>query len=319
VTAPYGGVYASHIRDEGDYTVGVVAAVDEVIEIAERAGIAGVVTHMKALGPPNWGLSRTMIDHIEKARARKVRVFADQYPYEASGTSIVGALIPRSAQVGGREALMKRIKGELRREVREAVKANLARRGGAETFLISEYEPDPSLEGQRLSDLAVRAGLPPEEYALTLLEQGGAGLVSFNMSEPDIELIMRQPWVMTCTDGGLQPMDDGKPHPRSYGAFPRKLQRYVRERKTVELPFAIRSMTALPAEVFGLKDRGVLRADALADVLIFDPATVVETSTYAQPHRLAEGITDIIVNGEVVRRGGVFTAALPGRVLRPER
>jgi N-acyl-D-aspartate/D-glutamate deacylase len=290
-----------------------------VIRIAEEGGVTGVVTHMKALGPPSWGLARTMIEHIEQARARKVRVFADQYPYEASGTSIVGALIPRSAQVGGREALLKRVKGELRGEIREAVKGNLARRGGADTFLISEYEPDPSLEGQRLSDLAAKAGLPPEEYALTLLEQGGAGLVSFNMSEPDIELIMRQPWVMTCTDGDLQPMTEGKPHPRAYGAFPRKLQRYVRERKTVDLPFAIRSMTSLPAEVFGLKDRGVLRANAYADVVIFDPGAVREASTYAQPHQLAEGMSDIIVNGEVARRGGVFTSALAGRVLEPER
>jgi N-acyl-D-aspartate/D-glutamate deacylase len=199
------------------------------------------------------------------------------------------------------------------------VKGNLARRGGADTFLISEYEPDPSLEGQRLSDLAAKAGLPPEEYALTLLEQGGAGLVSFNMTESDIELIMRQRWVMTCTDGDLQPMTEGKPHPRAYGAFPRKLQRYVRERKTIDLPFAIRSMTSLPAEVFGLKDRGLLKAGAFADVLIFDPAAVKEASTYAAPHQLAEGITDIIVNGAVARRGGVFTAALAGRVLRPER
>ena len=318
-TAPFGGVYASHIRDEGDYSVGVVAAVDEVIRIAEEGGVTGVVTHMKALGPSSWGLSQAMIDHIEKARARKVRVFADQYPYEASGTSITGALIPRSAQVGGREALMKRITGELRKEVREAVKANIARRGGAETFLISEYEPDPSLEGQRLSDLAKQAGLPPEEYALTLLERGGAGLVSFNMAEPDIELIMRQPWVMTCTDGDLQPITEGKPHPRAYGAFPRKLERYVRGRKTVDLPFAIRSMTSLPAEVFGLRDRGVLKPGSFADVLIFDLGAVREAGTYAQPHQLAEGMTDIIVNGAPVRRGGVFAAALPGRVIGPER
>src|SRR4029450_617488 len=124
-TAPYGGVYASHIRDEADYNIGVVAAVDEVIAIAEGAGISGVVTHMKALGPKSWGLSKTMVDHIEAARARGTQVFADQYPYEASGTSIVGALIPRSAQVGGRDAMMKRITGELRGEIREQGKTNL--------------------------------------------------------------------------------------------------------------------------------------------------------------------------------------------------
>ncbi|MGH9385774.1 MAG: N-acyl-D-amino-acid deacylase family protein [Vicinamibacterales bacterium] len=318
-TAPFGGVYASHIRDEADYTIGVVAAVDEVIAIAEGAGVTGVVTHMKALGPKSWGLSRTLVDRIEAARARGVQVFADQYPYEASGTSIVGALIPRSAQVGGRDAMMKRITGELRPEIRAEVKTNLARRGGADTFLISEYEPDPSLEGGRLSELAAKAGQEPEEYALKLLEKGGAGLVSFNMSEPDIELIMRQPWTMTCTDGGLQPMNDGKPHPRAYGAFPRKLERYVRERQTVDLSFAIRSMTSLPATVFGLKDRGVLRVGAFADVLTFNLNQVHEAATYAQPHQFSAGIDDIIVNGTVLRAKGAFTSALPGRVLTPER
>jgi N-acyl-D-aspartate/D-glutamate deacylase len=318
-TAPFGGVYASHIRDEADYNIGVVAAVEEVIAIAEGAGITSVVTHMKALGPKSWGLSKTLVDRIEAARARGVQVFADQYPYEASGTGIVGALIPRSAQVGGRDAMMKRITGELRPEIRAEVKTNIARRGGADTFLVSEYDVDTSIEGQRLSDLAAKAALPVEEYVLRLLEKGDAGLVSFNMSEPDIELIMRQPWTMTCTDGGLQPMTEGKPHPRAYGAFPRKLERYVRERQTVDLPFAIRSMTSLPATVFGLKDRGALRVGAYADVLIFNLSQIHEAATYAQPHQLSQGIDEIIVNGAVLRSKGAFTSALPGRVLTPER
>lgn len=317
--APGGGSYTSHIRDEADYGVGVVAAVDEVIEIAEKAGLVGVVTHMKALGPASWGLSKTLVSHIEAARARGVRVFADQYPYEASGTGIVGALMPRWAQVGGREVMLRRITGELRGKVRDEVKANLARRGGADTFLVSEYDADTSIEGKRLSDLAAAAGLAPEEYALTLLERGDAGLVSFNMSEDDIALIMRQPWTMTCTDGGLQPVTEGKPHPRSYGAFPRKLARYVRERGVVQLPFAIRSMTGLAAEVFGLKDRGVVRAGAFADLLVFDLAKVKETATYENPHQIAEGFETIVVNGRIVRAQGQFSEVLPGRVLRLER
>jgi N-acyl-D-amino-acid deacylase len=318
-TAPFGGVYASHIRDESDYTIGVVAAVDEVIAIAEGAGVTGVVTHMKALGPASWGLTRTLIDRIEAARARGVRVFADQYPYEASGTGIVGALIPRSAQVGGRDAMLKRITGELRSDIRAAVKANLARRGGAETFLVSDYGPDRSIEGKRLSDLAARAGLPPEEYVLRLLEKDDAGLVSFNMTEDDIERVMRQPWTMTCTDGGLGPMGVGNPHPRAYGAFVRKLERYVRERKTLDVAAAVRSMTSLPSAVFGIKDRGQLRPGAFADILIFDLAKVHEPGSYEQPHQLAQGIDDIVVNGEIVRRAGRFTSALPGRVVTPER
>ncbi|MGE0816656.1 MAG: amidohydrolase family protein [Vicinamibacterales bacterium] len=314
--APFGGSYSSHIRDEADYGVGVVAAVDEVITIAEQARVTGVVTHMKALGPSSWGLSKTLVAHIAAARARGVRVFADQYPYEASGTGIVGALMPRWAQVGGRDVMLRRLTGELRGKVRDEVKANLVRRGGADTFLVSEYGPDTSIEGKRLSDLAAAAGLAPEEYALTLLEKGDAGLVSFNMSEDDIALIMQQPWTMTCTDGGLQPATEGKPHPRAYGAFPRKLERYVRERQVVALPFAIRSMTALAAEVFGITDRGVVRAGAFADLLVFDLAAVKETATYEDPHRLAEGIATIVVNGRLTRDRGRFTGALGGRVLR---
>ena len=318
-TAPYGGVYSSHIRDESDYTIGVVAAVQEVIDIAEQGGVIGVVSHMKALGPGSWGLSKTLIENIEAARKRGVQVFADQYPYEASGTGIVGALIPRSAQVGGRDAMMKRITGELRSEIRAEVKTNIARRGGAETLMISRYTVNPSFEGQRLSTLAAKAGVAPEEYALQLLEKGDASLVSFNMSEGDIESIMQQPWTMTCTDGDLVRMGQGVPHPRAYGAFARKLKRYVSERGAVDIAAAIRSMTTLPATVFGLKDRGQLRAGAIADVLIFDLSKVNDAATYDKPHQLSQGFDDIIVNGEVARRDGKFTSTLAGRVLRPER
>ncbi len=246
-------------------------------------------------------------------------MFADQYPYEASGTGIVGALMPRSAQVGGRDAMMKRITGELRPEIREQVKINIARRGGADTLMISRYSVNPSFEGQRLSALAAKAGVAPEEYALQMLEKGDASLVSFNMSEGDIEGIMQQPWTMTCTDGDLVPMGEGVPHPRAYGAFARKLKKYVSERNAVDIAAAVRSMTTLPATVFGLKDRGQLRAGAFADVLIFDLSKVNDAATYDKPHQLSEGFDDIIVNGELARRNGRFTTTLAGRVLRPER
>ena len=221
--------------------------------------------------------------------------------------------MPRWAQVGGRDVMQRRLTGELRGKVRDEVKANLARRGGADTFLVAEYAPDTSIEGQRLSELAAKAGLAPEEYALTLLEKDDAGLVSFNMAEDDIELIMRQPWTMTCTDGDLQPVTEGKPHPRAYGAFPRKLARYVRERGVVDLPFAIRSMTALSAEVFGLKDRGVMRPGAFADRASSSIwPQVKDAATYEQPHQLAEGLDTIVVNGrDRPRRRRVPRACCP--------
>ncbi len=319
MAAQFGGVYSSHIRDEADYTIGVVAAVQEVITIAEQAGLIGVVSHMKALGPASHGLSLALIERIEAARARGVQVYSDQYPYNASGTGIGGALIPRWAQVGGRDALLKRIKGADRAKVLEDVKVNIARRGGADTLVISRYAPDPSIEGRHIGELAQKAATTPEEHALSLLERGDASLVSFNMSERDIELIMRQPWNMTSTDGDLVPMGRGKPHPRAYGAFPRKLRLYGRERAVVDLPFAIRSMTSLSAQVFALKDRGQIRAGAFADILMFDPAKVHDAATYQEPHQLAEGMTHIVVNGVIVRENGTFTGELPGRVLSPER
>jgi N-acyl-D-amino-acid deacylase len=293
--------------------------VQEVITIAEEAGLIGVVSHMKALGPSSHGLSMALVERIEAARARGVQVYSDQYPYNASGTGIGGALIPRWAQVNGRDALLRRIRGDERKKIIEEVRQNIVRRGGPDTLVISRYAADPSIEGKNLLELAQKAGTTPEEHALALLEKGDASLVSFNMSERDIELIMRQTWNMTCTDGDLVPMGQGKPHPRAYGAFARKLRLYVRDRGVIDLPFAIRSMTSLPAQVFALKDRGQVRAGAFADLLIFDPAKVNDAATYQDPHQLSEGMTHIIVNGVVVRENGTFTAALPGRVLSPER
>ena len=319
MAAQFGGIYSSHIRDESDYTIGVVAAVQEVITIAEESGLIGVVSHMKALGPASHGLSLAMIERIEAARARGVQVYADQYPYNASGTGITGALIPRWAQVGGRDALVRRVRGDERKKILEEVRTNITRRGGAHTLFVSRFTSDPSLEGRHLAELAAKAGKPPEEYALDLLQRGDTGLVSFNMSERDIELIMRQTWTMTSTDGDLVPMGQGKPHPRAYGAFPRKLRLYVKERGVVDLAFAIRSMTSMPAQVFAMKDRGQIRPGAFADILLFDPDKVNDPATYQEPHQLSEGMTYIIVNGVLVRDNGKFTNELPGRVLSPER
>jgi N-acyl-D-aspartate/D-glutamate deacylase len=319
VAARYGGVYASHIRDEGDYSVGVVAAVQEVVTIAEAAGLIGVVTHVKALGPANWGLSMAIAERIEAARSRGVQVYADQYPYNASGTGITGALIPRWALVGGREALVARIRGRERARLLEEVRDNIERRGGPGTLMVGRFPPDPSIEGRTLADLADAGGGTPEATALDLLERSETSLVSFNMSERDIELLMRRPWTMTSTDGDLVPLGLGKPHPRAYGAFPRKIRLYVQERGVIDLPFAIRSMTSLPAAVFGLKDRGTIREGAFADVLVFDPADVRDLATYQDPHQLAEGMAYVVVNGEVVRDAHRFTDRLAGRVVTPER
>lgn len=319
IAAEFRGVYSSHIRDESDYTIGLVAAVEEVITVAEQGGLPGIVTHMKALGTGTWGTSVEAVKRIEAARARGVSVWADQYPYEASGTSITGALVPRWAQVLGDDAMIRRAKGDERGRFLADVKINIARRGGPATLMIARFRPDPSLEGKNLEQIARMWNKSPEEAALDLLVRGGASLVSFNMTDNDIDHIMKQPWTMTSTDGGLGPMGVGKPHPRGYGAFPRKLRMYVRERHVVDWPFAIRSMTSLPASVFGLKDRGVIREGAWADIVVINPAQVADKATYTEPHQLSVGIDTIVINGKIARRDGTFATALAGRVLTIER
>ena len=319
VVGEMGGVYESHIRDEADYSVGLVSAVQEVIRISEEGHLPGIVAHMKALGPASWGLSMAIVERIKHARDRGVEVYADQYPYEASGTGIVGALIPRWAEVGGRPELMKRIQGAEHDRLAADIRRNFERRGGAHKLVISRYATNPALEGQTLAQVAQAMNTPPEETAMELLLKGDASLVSFNMTEADIELIMKQTFTMTCTDGDLVPFGQGKPHPRGNGAFARKIRVYVNERAVVDLPFAIRSMTSLPASVFGLKDRGVLRPGAWADILIFDPAKLRDAATYLDPHQMSEGIDYAIVNGVLVRDGGTFTGKLPGRVVTPDR
>lgn len=310
VAGEFGGLYTSHIRDEGDYDIGVVASTQEVIRIAEEAHVIGIVSHMKALGPDNWGLSFAMTRRIEDARARGVQVFADQYPYEASSTSLRAALLP------GGVALAPEGDTAKQREVEAIARENLRRRGGPSAILVAFYRPDPALEGKSLAQIAEAKGLDPVKAALDMIAKGTVSIVSFNMSEPDIENIMRQPYTMTSSDGGLVAPGAGKPHPRNNGAFARKLNVYVRERQVIGPESAIRSMTSLPAAVFGFKDRGVLREGAIADIAVFDPAKVRDRATYTDPHQLAEGMSYVLLNGIVVVDNGKFTAATPGQVLR---
>jgi N-acyl-D-amino-acid deacylase len=308
-----GGVYTSHIRDEGSYDFGVVASVDEVIRIAEEAGVRGIVTHMKALGPDSWGLSTTLVAHIEAARARGVEVYADQYPYEASSTSLAAAVMPGEGAAGAREALAT---PEARVKFLAIVNENIRRRGGAHSIAIASGRGAPDLAGMRLDDIARNRGVTPEQAAADIVIAGGASIVSFNMSEQDIETVMRQPWTMASSDGGLSVPGPSMPHPRDNGAFARRLGVYVRERGVISLDHAIRTMTSLPASVFGIEGRGELREGGFADLIVFDPAEVNDRATYQSPRALAEGMDWVIVNGAIARRDGAFTGARAGIVLK---
>ncbi len=316
VAAAHGGVYTSHIRDEADYTVGVVAALDEVIHISREAKMPAVATHLKALGPRVWGYGAALAKRIERARAEGLAVFADQYAYTASATGLTSALIPRWAQAGGHDSLMARLTDRDRRaEVRRAIVENLDRRGGAHRIQFRYHEADPSIEGRTLAAVADERGLHPVDLAIDIINAGSAGIVSFNMDDQDVEHLMRQPWMMTSSDGDLVPMDRGVPHPRVYGAFPRKIRVYVLEKGIIDLASAIRSMTSLPATVFGIPDRGLIQVGKIADLVVFDLDTITDKATYSDPHHLSEGMVSVLVNGQLAVDGGGFTGTLAGRVL----
>ncbi|MBB5708056.1 N-acyl-D-amino-acid deacylase family protein [Sphingopyxis panaciterrulae] len=309
-------IYTSHVRDEGNYNIGVVEAVEEVITVAREAKIPGVVTHIKVLGPQVWGKSADVIAHIEKARASGVEIWADQYPYTASGSSLMASLVPGWAQEGGAEALAKRLQDPaMRAKIRAEMVPNLARRAGPHALMIRRFAPDPSLEGKRLDEIGTMQGKDPLDVAIDMLIQGGAPTVSFNMSDDDVAAFMRQPWTMTSTDGGLPEFGKSSEHPRAYGAFPRKLRHYVLDNKVIDMQHAIHAGTGLTAQIFAIPDRGMLREGAFADVIVFDPKTVRDVATYEQPHAYSVGMDYVFVNGKAAIADGKPAPERFGRVL----
>jgi N-acyl-D-amino-acid deacylase len=229
----------------------------------EDGGLPSVVTHIKALGPGVWGFSTPMIRRIEQARAEGLEVWADQYPYEASATGLVAALMPAWAQEGGRAQLRKRLADPVARAtIRAEMAGNLRRRAGAERIQFRRVVEDSSIEGLTLARVARDRHTDPVDVAIALIEAGSPAIVSFGMLEDDVRAFMKQPWTMTASDGDLVPMGEGVPHPRVYGTFARKIRRYVVEEQVVRLEDAVRSMTSLPAQVHVPK-RATLADDSL--------------------------------------------------------
>ena len=316
VAAEFGGTHQSHVRDESDYTIGLLDAVEEVITVSRETGVRGIVTHIKALGPHVWGYSEAVVERIKAARAEGLEIFADQYPYEASSTGLSAALLPRWAQAGGPRALRARLDDpETIARIRSAIVENLDRRGGASRIQFRRFEPDSTIEGRTLQMVADDMGLRAVDAAVALFKKGSPSIVSFNMNEDDIRTFMRQTWTMTASDGSLPRMNIGVPHPRAYGTFPRKIRKYAVEEGVVDLSFAIRSMTSLPVTVFRIPDRGSIRPGAFADLVVFDLNRLRDTAIYSAPHQLAEGMVHVLVNGRFAIRDGAFTGDLAGRVL----
>ena len=321
VAADSGGIYTSHLREEG---LGVIEGVAEAIEIGRRAGITVVLTHHKVIGKQMWGQSVRTLAMVDSARARGVDVRIDQYPYTATSTGI-GVLVPTWALAGGDTAFERRLANPVLKDsiVRGIVQLLLTDRGGGDLSRVqfAGVSWQRSLEGRTLQDWAVERGLPPTpengaQLVIEAVQRGGASAIYHVLDEGDVERIMRHPQTMIASDGSLSRPGNGHPHPRAYGTFPRVLGRYVRERHVLTLEDAVRRMTAMPAAALKLTDRGTLRAGARADVTIFSADSVADRATFQEPHQYPVGIPYVIVNGTLAVDAGRFTGARAGRVIR---
>lgn len=318
VIEEYEGIYATHIRDESNYGLGLEEAIGEAIAIGEQAGVTVQISHIKALGKPVWGLSGNVSQIIENARNRGVSVYADQYPYAASSTSLTAAVVPRWVQAAGRMQSLLSDESQLPQIKREMAE-NIERRGGPETLVIASFPKTPQWEGKSLWDISLILDLNPVDTAVELIMRGEASLVSFNMTDEDVEFFMAKPWVMTGSDGSLVILGASLPHPRSYGTFPRKIRTYVLEKKLISLEQTIRAATGLPAEMLGFKNRGKVEIGAVADLVIFDLDRIRDKATYADPHQYSEGVEHVLIGGKSVISEGRFTGTLAGKPLRKGR
>jgi N-acyl-D-amino-acid deacylase len=325
----YGGIYATHMRSESG---AVLEALDEAIRIGRDAKIPVEIWHIKAAGKRNWGRMKEIVAKIEQARRDGVDITADTYAYTAWFNSL-SAFIPPWAHDGGDEKLIARLKDPASRErIRKEMLASDDQSwdneweeiAGPDAVLIGAVQ-DPelrSIQGKTLAQVATLWKTDPIDTLFDILVKDHAFtyVAVFGMSEPDVALAVAQPWVAFNNDSqGTAPtglLGQEHPHPRAYGTFPRILRKYVREDKLLSLEEAIRKMTSLPAQKLRLADRGVLKAGMWADVVVFDPATIADRSTFAQPNQLAEGMQYVLVNGVPVIASGKATNARPGRVLR---
>lgn len=320
VTARYGGIYISHMRDEA---VDILESINETINIGIKAKIPVQITHHKIIGKENWGLSKETLKLVDNAIKDGVQVSIDQYPYTASQTSI-RALIPQWAQAGGRTELLQRIDDPKPRKliVDEIIERILFDRGGGhpKNIFISKSSWNTSLEGKNLAELCIERNLEPSPYnaamvVFEIIKGGGASAVYHAINSDDVDLIMQHPMTSIASDGPMTVFGVGSPHPRTYGTFARVLGSYVRERNILSLEEAVRKMTSLPAQILSIQDRGLIKEGFYADIAIFDPKTIIDKATFEDPHQYAEGVLSVLVNGIIVVESGVHNGNKPGRVL----
>ena len=318
--AKHNGVYASHMRNEGDQ---VLAAIAETVQIGREARLPVEISHFKISNKRHWGMSKRTIEAVEQARASGIDVTVDQYPYTRSSTNL-GILLPSWTLAGGQAELAKRLADPItRKKINAEMKDDLRKRSGRKSLdyaVVAGCRWDPTLEGKSVSlinkEKGRRARLEDEiQTVLEMMEKGGASMVYATMDDKDLERIMRFPYAMVASDAGITEFGRGVPHPRAYGTNARVLGRYVREKKILSLEEAIRKMTSLPAQRFRLLDRGLVRPGMWADLVVFDEKTVIDRASFEKPHAYAEGFQYVLVNGDLVIENGKHTGARPGRVL----
>lgn len=308
IAGELGAIYDTHIRDESSYTVGVVAAVEEAIEISRQSGAPLHLAHIKALGVDVWGYSAEIIAAVEAAHAEGLKVTADQYPWSASGTRISNALIPNWVKADSNEAMYARLRDPANQaRLVEEITENLRRRGGSDAVLLVA-RPD-GLPSQTLTEEAAQRGLDPVQTAIQITLEGDSRIASFNMEDGDIESFMVQPWVMTSSDG-----TNG--HPRKYASFPRKYRTYVVEKQVLPMADFINRSTSLTADTLSLCDRGRLKTGKVADIVVFDPARFGPVADFSNPALLSQGVVHLFVNGEHAIDGGQVSEELFGQPLR---
>lgn len=321
VAGAYGGIYISHMREEG---LGLIQSVEETIRIGEEAELPAQITHHKAMGVEMWGASAETLALVDAANARGVDVTSDQYPYAASSTGI-SVLFPAWSLADSREVQLARLHDPATRaRIKEGVVFNLVHDRGGDNpsrIAIADCDWDSSLNGKNFAEILRERGQPVNmdtaaELAMEIQENGGCAGVFHAMSEEDVTRIMQHPRTMIASDGGIFAPGEGVPHPRNYGTFARILAHYVRETQTIPLGEAIYKMSKMPAQRLGITDRGVIRVGAMADVAVLDPETVQDHATFEQSHQYATGVRYVLVNGIMVLKDGVMTGARPGRALR---
>jgi len=320
VAARYGGLYATHMRNEGDK---VADAIRESIQIGEQAGLPVEISHFKISNKKLWGQTPMTLGLVRDARARGLVVTVDQYAYTASSTSLDSRL-PTWLRAGGLDEAKKRLADKATREKAINDTKDALKRSGFKDYsfaVVASYDPDKSFNGKSIAEITRMVRKKSDvtsqiEQMLEMYEAGGAGMIYHGMDEGDVKRIMEEPFTMIASDSGVRQVDESVPHPRGYGNNARVLGRYVRELKLIALEDAIRKMTSLPAQTFGFRDRGLIREGFAADFVIFDENTIADQATFDNPHQFPAGISYVIVNGETVLENGQMTTARPGVALR---